>query len=330
MDNKGVNENNQTIPGVKIAPPKEEHIETLVDVQLNEPVVKKEEKKMDDVVAPPEILASERVLSEDEKKKQKEGDILEIEEKVKKVEKKKQVKITGFLLFIIFLLVGVCGLMLYTYNLKVDELEDVCSPVSTTKGSKELDLDSFIVKDLYSKVSTDLLEDLAQVQLNDELKVYLAYRQIGQGDIYSSNCNLFSNGNMPAFTCSVNDYWAPKAFKVETLEHEYKKLFGETSVFPKLNIQLGSSCLGGYQYIESRGEYVEGKCKTTGVTMYSVDKKLVGATSRESTIVLKESVKYYGNSENKLPDSLVSGTYEYTFKLDRNYNYVYVSKELIK
>ena len=331
MDNKGVNENNnQAIPGVKVAPPKEELVETLVDIQLREPVEKNEKKVKNEAVAPPEILSSEKVLTEEEKKKIQENDVHVIEEKVKKNEKKKQVKITGFLLFIIFLLVAVGGLMFYTYSLKIKEFEEISSPVSTTKGSKELDLDSLIVKDLYSKVSTDIFEDLGQIELNDELKLYLAYRQIGQGEVYSSNCNLFNSANMPAFTCSVNDFWAPKAFKVETLEKEYKKLFGENSIFPKRNIQLGNSCLGGYQYIESRGEYVEGKCKTTGVSMYSADKKLIGATSRESTIVLKESVKYYGNVENKLPDGFISGTYEYTFKLDRNYNYVFVSKQLVK
>ena len=100
-------------------------------------------------------------------------------------------------------------------------------------------------------------------------------------------------------------------------------------LIPYQNIQLGNSCVGGYKYIEERGEYVQGLCKTNAANMYSVSKKLIEATSRESIIVLKERVKYYGSEGVSLPERLASGVYEYTFKLDVNYNYVYVSKTLV-
>ena len=45
--------------------------------------------------------------------------------------------------------------------------------------------------------------------------------------------------------------------------------------------------------------------------------------------MLRERVKYYGSEGLNLPARLVSGTYEYTFKLDMNYNYVYKSKTLV-
>ena len=54
------------------------------------------------------------------------------------------------------------------------------------------------------------------------------------------------------------------------------------------------------------------------------------ALSRESTITLYERVKYLGSEGQKLPEKLISGTYKYTFKLDTNYNYVLISKELEK
>lgn len=331
--NNGVNSDTKNIiPGAKIAPPKEEHVETLVDTQLSEPIetLDSEPKTKEVNIEPPKIVSSEPVLSPDDKKAHEEHLQVVKEQQLNKVNKKKQVQITSFLLLIILFLVIVCTLMWYSNKLTTDKLNEVCSPVSTTNGSKELDLNSFIVKDLYSKVKTNVREDLEEIDLNDELKVYLAYRQIGQGDIYESHCNMFSTDSMPAFTCNANDYWSPRAFKVETLEREYKKLFGENTVFPKVNIQLGNSCLGGFQYIESRGEYVQGQCKTAGVIGYSADKELINATSKEATIILKEKVTYYNSLETKLPEGLVSGTYEYTFKLDRNYNYIYVGKKLIK
>ena len=56
---------------------------------------------------------------------------------------------------------------------------------------------------------------------------------------------------------------------------------------------------------------------------------MTSAYSKGSTIALRERVKYYGSEGLEVPDRLVSGTYEYLFKLDMNYNYVYVSKTLL-
>ena len=116
--------------------------------------------------------------------------------------------------------------------------------------------------------------------------------------------------------------------KEESLKIEYKKLFGETANFQNTNIQLGRTCLGGYQYIASRGEYVSGYCAQAPTTSYYVEKELEKAISKESTIYLYEKVKYLGSEGQKLPEELLSGTYKYTFKLDTNYNYVLISKEL--
>ena len=131
---------------------------------------------------------------------------------------------------------------------------------------------------------------------------------------------------MEPYTCEVSTKFVPKAFKEETLIHEIKKLYGEETNIPLKNIQLGKSCIVGYQYIEDRGEFVEGYCKQSVATSYKVTKVLKEATSTKNTIVLKEEVKYHENEKLNLPEYLKSGIYTYTFRLDMNYNYVLVSK----
>lgn len=206
------------------------------------------------------------------------------------------------------------------------QLKQECSPVSTTKGTKQLDINSTIVQDLYGKVSTNIREDLVSIELTDEMKVYLAYRQIPNKKIYESNCNLFSDVAMEPYTCMENTTFMPTAFKEQTLDIELKKLFGSKTNIAPMNVQLGDGCLGGYQYIKERGEYVEGYCSQKETTSFRATKKLVSATSNQSTIVLREEVKYYEAEKQNLPENLRDGIYVYTFQLDTNYNYVYVSK----
>ena len=40
-------------------------------------------------------------------------------------------------------------------------------------------------------------------------------------------------------------------------------------------------------------------------------------------------VKYSGAEGKEYPDKFKNGTYKYTFKLDVNYNYIYISKEYV-
>lgn len=243
-------------------------------------------------------------------------------------EKKKRNKLAIFL-FLIILGLGAYIAFSYQKNqMLFSKMRADCTPVSTTQGEKELDLNSTIVKDLYSKVATNIREDLVTVNLDETMKRYLAYRQIPHKKIYDSNCNLFNNTNMEPYVCAENTTFMPKAFKEDTLNVEIKKLFGEQTTLPKANVQLGKTCIAGYQYIAARGEYVEGYCKEEPTTQYRATKKLIKATSRQSTIILKEAVKYHGADKLSLPEHLRSGTYIYTFKLDTNYNYIYISKEL--
>lgn len=251
-----------------------------------------------------------------------------VEEGKKKKEKKPKNKLASILFLVIILSVGAIGGLWYYHQQQMNLMRVKCTPVSTNGETKELDLDSTIVKDLYSKVSTNIREDVGSVELNDELKLYLAFRQIANSDLYDSNCNKFSATSMEPFTCEKTATFVPKAFKEDVLTVEVKKLFGEDTNIAHQNVQLGNTCIGGYQYIKERGEYVQGQCGSTGATLYRVEKELVSATSTESTIVLTEKVKYYGTEALDLPTRLVSGTYKHTFRLDMNYNYIYVSKEL--
>lgn len=246
----------------------------------------------------------------------------------KKKEKKPKNKLARFFFFIILLLIGAIGGLWYYHQQQIAIMNYKCTPVSTSGETKELDLDSTIVKDLYGKVATTIREDLGSVELNDQLKLYLAYRQIATSDLYESNCNKFSATSMEPFKCEVTASFVPKAFKADVLQVELKKLFGEDTNISNQNVQLGNTCIGGFQYIPERNEYVQGQCGSTGATLYRVEKELIGATSTESTIVLTERVKYYGSDALDLPEKLVSGTYKYTFRLDMNYNYIYISKEL--
>ena len=239
---------------------------------------------------------------------------------------KKKSKIAP-LLFLIIL--GLGGYLLYItkdYQNKIETMKYNCTPVSSYKEEKELDINSTIVQDLYNKVHTTIREDVAQPVWDDNMKLYLAYRQISDLDKYESNCNLYDPAKMEPYTCVESSTYMPRAFKASLLELELKKLFGEDTLIPLGNIKLSNSCVGGYEYIPERREYVEGVCDKQTATSFKVDKQLSKAVSYRNTIILTENVKYHANEKMNLPDYLKSGEYIYTFRLDMNYNYVLIDK----
>ena len=307
-DTMPVESNEQTIPGVIVANPVNGGMDKPNPIQP----LPGTEVATEPVTEAPVLETTPVVVPEDNGKK-----------------KKKKNKLARFWFFIVVCLIGVIVYLEYTHKMTVDRLNYECTPVSTTGDVKELDLESTIVKDLYSKVYTNLKEDLASVEMNDQMKVYLAFRQVPESKFYDSNCNLFSATSMEPFACVESSVISPLAFKEEDLKLELKKLFGDRAEIPLMNVHLGEkSCIGGYQYIPERGEFVEGKCTTNAATMYKFEKKLVKAESKEAFIMLYEEVKYYNAEGVDLPEKLKSGTYIYTFKLDMNYNYIYESKVL--
>lgn len=232
-----------------------------------------------------------------------------------------------FNLLYTLIIVGLLFYIIYSsldYNDKINNLKNTCTPVSPSVV-KELDINSTIVQDLYRKVKTNILEDYAQPEWDDTMRLYLAYRQLNSGDFYDSNCTLFRNDSMDPYKCEVKGF-TPRAFKSSSLILEWKKLFGEESVIHLDNIKLKNSCIGGFQYIPERDEFVEGTCEYNVTTSFGVTKTLKEVTTNGNTIVLKESVKYYENERQEKPDYLKNGIYVYTFRLDMNYNYVLTSK----
>lgn len=247
----------------------------------------------------------------------------------KKQKKSKQnfsIGIIRFLIIIIiFLVIGLIASTKYM-NQKLQQVKYDCTPIGPTQKEKELDVQSTLVKSLYNKVVTNIYEDIAEPFLNDQMKLYLAYRQILEKEKYDSHCNQFSPTAMEPYTCTISKDFVPKAFKEETLIQKIKELYGENITLPLKNIQLGRTCIVGYQYIESRGEFVEGTCREQPTTSFSVTKSLKKAISTRNTIQLIEEVKYYTKGGKDLPVELKSGTYRYTFRLDMNYNYVLIDK----
>ena len=239
---------------------------------------------------------------------------------------KKRKSFTPILLIII---IGLVAYILYSnknFKSKIESLKYNCTPVTSYKEAKELDIDSTLVKDLYSKVKTTIREDIAQPEWNDTMKLYLAYRQIPDSEKYESNCNMFDASKMEPYICDMSKSFTPKAFKVSALELELKKLYGEETQIELNNIKLSNACIGGYQYIPEREEYVQGFCEQQTATSFKVDKTLKKAETYRNTIVLTENVKYHANEKMNLPEYLKNGDYIYTFRLDMNYNYVLISK----
>lgn len=231
------------------------------------------------------------------------------------------------ILFILLLLLGAYTLYSNLDNKKIIEnLTYNCTPISSKNEDSSLDINSTLVKDLYSKVYTTVREDVAQPEWNDTMRIYLAYRQITENKKYDSNCNLFNQNAMPSYSCEVTTDFVPKAFKQSDLEIEWKKLYGENTPLTFTNIKLDYDCIGGYQYIADRQEYVQGRCSANKASKVKATKKLESATSNGNTITLKESVTYEGTDSSEVADYLKSGYYYYNFRLDMNYNYVLVNR----
>lgn len=230
---------------------------------------------------------------------------------------------------IVLLILIIIGLGVYIYlDYQKDMSRGECSPlVESDNTLRELDINSTIVQELYDKVKTNIREDVAYHEFDDKFKLYLAFRQIPHSDFYDSNCNLFNESSMSNYTCSGASNFTPKAFKEETLQREVRKLFGESVSIPNQDVVLGSSCLGGYQYIADRGEYVEGYCGSIPTTTYRVDKSIKSATVQGDTITIKEDVRYY-SAQGIDMEELQNGVYVHTFKLDNHYHYAYVNRSL--
>ena len=248
-----------------------------------------------------------------------------VEEKEKQPEKKKRNLSPLFLILLLILV----GLNVYQYldkNQTVKQAKYNNIVTSTDGKDVELDINSTKVQALYDKVKTTVKEDIANPNLDDEMKRYLAFRQLSSNDTYESNCNLFDPNRIFYYTCNEQQD-KPLAFKEESLQREIKILFGENTKLENANIQLGRHCLGGYEYIEERGEYVQGKCTNHSASTTTAKKMIIKAIQNDNEIKIEEETKYIATDNSEMPANLKSGIYTYTFRLDTNLNYAYVSKD---
>ena len=251
-----------------------------------------------------------------------------VEETIETTKPKKKKNIIARLFFLV--IIGLSGYIVFQNKLYTEfriKSEARCTPVSTLKEEKELDVNSIFIQDLYKKIKTSIVEDMVESSFNLRMKLYLAYRQIPQASFFKSTCDGFDPAYMVPYTCDNNNF-EPFVFRKEDLKIQFEKLFGEDEYFEYGNIQIGNGCIGGYEYVESRGEYVQGTCKESTTTTYKVKKELKKAISKQSTIYLTEDVRYSASQASSLPEHLKNGTYIHTFKLDKNYNYIYLGKHL--
>lgn len=343
MNNNGVNNTNQTVPTGVIAnnQPVVSPQTSPITQQSNQPTIVSVEsivpnanelkaqtpqvvvQQQPQIVAPTTPTITKQVINNEPVLTPMTDPPQQI---VRPVEARKS-KLTPILLIVVLLLVGYIIYTTKTNQTQINNLIYKCSPVNASKETKELDKNSALVQRLYKIVETNIREDVSQTEFNDVYKAYLVLRQMGKSSFYDSNCNMFSDSAMEPYKCEGIQNFHPKAFSEEDYILKWKELFGENTKPYLGSIKLRNECIGGYQYIEGRHEFVEGYCDKQSATTYKVNKSIKSATSTRNTIIITEEVRYKENEGMTLPDYLKNGYYIYTFRLDINYNYVLVSKE---
>lgn len=311
---------------VKIAPVQPMYDENGKVIQQPEPVAPKKapEPPRPEITQPTPTVPGEppQIQIKEEEKKELQAVESQAAEQPKP---KKKLSMTPLFLIIIVALIG--GII-YINNDKestIKQLKNQNIVIDTNDEKIQLDKNSTLVQDLYNKVVTTVKEDWANPNLDDEMKRYLAFRQLNSNMFYDSHCNLFDQNKIYNYTCDDKDF-KPKAFKEEMLKLELKKMFGENSQIETGNIQLGRQCIGGYEYIPERGEYVQGKCIENLAITINVKKEIVEAYRINDEVYIVEETKYISGNKGDIPETLKDGLYTHTFKLDTNLNYAYISK----
>ena len=146
------------------------------------------------------------------------------------------------------------------------------------------------------------------------MKLYLALRNVSYKDYLDSNCNMFDDNDMQYFTCPKKDF-KPSAIDQEIVLEELKILYGDNNNVQLKDVQLGKSCLGGFQYITGRKQFVQGYCSGSTVSLIDAEKELTKAISNNQELKLYEKVRYFSTSTT-VPNYLKTGTYIYNFRLD--------------
>ena len=314
-------EENSLGSNVKIAP-----VQPMYDENgkvIEQPEEKKPEPPRPEIVQPTPTPPGEppQIQIKEEEPKQEE----QKQETQEESKPKRRLSLSPLFLIII---IGLIGALVYVNNDKtntINQLKYENIVIDTNNQKVELDKNSTIVQDLYNNVATTVKEDIANPNLDDEMKRYLAYRQITANKMYESHCNLFDQNKIYNYTCD-NKTFKPRTFKEETLQVEIKKMFGENSRVEMGNIQLGRHCIGGFEYIPERGEFVEGQCLENTAVTIDVKKEITAAYRINDEIYIEEETRYISGNKGDIPEILKDGIYTYTFKLDTNLNYAYINK----
>ena len=295
----------EAAPGIVIAPPQEGPVDASAELKA-----KKEEAEKKAAEAPQEEVAP-----------------VPVEEAPPVKVKPKKSALAPFLFLAVLIMGGYIYYAQTTHASVVNSLRGSCALPNIPSGEVKLDVNSTLVQSLYHKVATNIREDLAEPNFNNSMKLYLAYRLISDADKNdTNNCNFFDTQRMEPYTCEISTRFVPKTIQIELMELKIKELFGEQNDVELGNIQLGNSCIVGYEYIPDRGQFVQGFCDRDNAVFFTVDKTVTEAVRNHNKIVITEEVKYHEGEKLSVPDYLKSGLYYYTFQLDSNNNYIFVSK----
>lgn len=225
---------------------------------------------------------------------------------------------------------------------------------------EELDINSRLVQNLYNEVSKEtenptwlnfwmynntgsndfnMEEDFNSETSEEIVKMQIVFSNLTEKDSLNINCDEYE---IPDFQdkeyyslCyaekNMNFFEPRAAYKKETVENVYKKLFGSNSKLDTSVVMYANGfTLPTYYYIAKYDLYVAYRAElggTYGSGGYST--KLEKASKKGDEIKIFESVKKYeeSNSSNPTETELTDTfTFVYTFKLDKDGMYNFISR----
>lgn len=252
-----------------------------------------------------------------------------------------------FFFTILFFLVAVSSLGYICYdNFKDDDKVDVRNKQnngSTIKevGEEELDINSRLVRSLYNKVglvknSSNRYEsykdndNLLVKDMSDEDKLALVYSNLSSSlfdaipnnDLEQSISIEGSNYNYD-YELFLNSYGWVDFIDFSLVELEFKSLFGNNASFSKNSlIRTDSSSLLYYIYNDDLNGYIPYSTVGGYEGGISYVGKVVEAFKTSKNIVIKEEV----TTVTPEGDSKSIGIYDYTFSIDDDGMYSFVSR----
>lgn len=238
---------------------------------------------------------------------------------------------------LVFVVIALAGYIVYDKMMKDDtttiEKESVNNSIKEENSGqqKNLSVDSFLVQNLYRKVTTNKgEEETSGYQLDDMMKLYLAYRQVPRSNFFQTNCDGYQGTK--AYACNPQ-MGIPYGVNASSIQEQVKELFGENVVIPNQSITRSTfNVLGVYvEYIPSRDIYLIGSNVGGGTDDVSLTKTLTSAYIKDAILYLEEDVNYTQStisSEASNYYTKYNGKYRYQFKMEDG-RYIYINKEKI-